>query len=161
MTKCLLKALKAVNLENHVELFRSLGYDSAGALAHFHQEHFKRLNFSSEELLRVHALLDVLKEATREGKICPHYSKSIPPTIIRARSTEPPTHYRNSRLIKTNTFHSTRQKANENLQPKRSSSSIGMTGRRISSLSTTNKNHGNGFIFQRPSTGVIQQAKKS
>ncbi|CAF4875151.1 unnamed protein product, partial [Rotaria magnacalcarata] len=75
-TKCLLKALKAVDLQNYVELFRSLGYDSAGALAHFHNEHFKQLNLTKQELLRFHALLDVLKEATREGKICPHYSKS-------------------------------------------------------------------------------------
>jgi hypothetical protein len=36
MTKCLFKALKAVDLEKHVGLFRSLGYESAGALAHFH-----------------------------------------------------------------------------------------------------------------------------
>lgn len=158
MTKCLLKALKAVNLENHVDLFRSLGYDSAGALAHFQKEHFKRLNFSSDEILRVHALLDVLKEATREGKICPHYCKSSQPTTIRARSTEPTTQYKNSQLVKTNTFHSTRS-SNENLKPKRSASSLGTTGRRISSLSTTNKTHANGFILQRPSSGVVQQSK--
>jgi hypothetical protein len=134
MTKCLLKALKAVNLENHVELFRSLGYDSAGALAHFHQEHFKQLNLSSDEIHRVHALLDVLKEATREGKICPHYSKST----IRSKSSE----YRNSQLIKT-----------KNIQSKRSTSSIGISGR-LSSVSFTNKNHANGFILQRPSSNV-------
>lgn len=153
MTKCLLKALKAVNLENHVDLFRSLGYDSAGALAHFQKDHFKRLNFSSEEILRVHALLDVLKEATREGKICPHYCKST-----RARSTEPTTHHRTSQLVKTQTFHSTKS-SNENLKPKRSASSLGTNARRIASLSTTAKTHANGFILQRPSSGVVQQSK--
>jgi hypothetical protein len=144
MTKCLLKALKAVNLENHVDLFRSLGYDSAGALAHFHKEHFKQLKLSSEEILRVHALLDVLKEATREGKICPHYCKS---TTTRARSSEPVTHYRNSQPMKTNNSPS------KNLKSKRSTSSTGVTGR-LSAVSLTNKNHANGFILQRPSTSV-------
>ena len=43
MTKCLLKALKAVDLQNHVELFRSLGYDSAGALAHFRAEQLQQI----------------------------------------------------------------------------------------------------------------------
>jgi hypothetical protein len=143
MTKCLLKALKAVNLENHVEFFRSLGYDSAGALAHFHREHFKRLNLSADELLRFHALLDVLKEATREGKICPHYSKS---TSMRAKSTEP-----------TNNLHSKKKQSNENLKSKRSSSSIGIAGR----LSVTNKNPSNGFIVQRPSSVISQQQKNN
>ncbi|UJR20732.1 hypothetical protein I4U23_023851 [Adineta vaga] len=73
MTKCLLKALKAVGLDKHVELFRSLGYESAGALAYFHAEHFEKLNFTEQELLHLISLLDVLKEATRDGKICPHY----------------------------------------------------------------------------------------
>jgi hypothetical protein len=153
MTKCLFKALKAVNLENRVELFRLLGYDSAGALAHFHKEHLKQLNLSSEELLRFHALLDVLKEATREGKICPHYSKST----IRARSTEPLNHHRHSQIIKTNTQY-LKKYSNENLKSKRSSSSIGgeITKR---CLSTINKTHTNGYILQRPSTGLIQQKK--
>lgn len=73
MTKCLLKALKAVGLDKHVELFRSLGYESAGALAYFRTEHFEKLNFTEQELLHLISLLDVLKEATRDGKICPHY----------------------------------------------------------------------------------------
>jgi hypothetical protein len=155
MTKCLLKALKAVDLQNHVELFRLLGYDSAGALAHFHHEHFKQLNFSQQELLRFHALLDVLKEATREGKICPHYSKSNKQSIIknssiRARSTEP-TYHRNSHLNKTNNLHSKKQ-SNENLKPKRSLSSIGTTGRLSSS-------HANGFILQRPLSVLIPKQK--
>ena len=81
MTKCLFKALKAVDLEKHVGLFRSLGYESAGALAHFHTEHFDKLNFSEQELLRLIALLDVLKESTRDGKICPHYFNNQQSTI--------------------------------------------------------------------------------
>jgi len=149
MTKCLLKALKAVNLENHLELFRLLGYDSAGALAHFHKEHFKQLNLSTEEFLRFHALLDVLKEATREGKICPHYSKST----IRAKSTEPSNHHQ---IIKTNTQYLKKQ-SNENFKQKRSSSSIGGITKQC--LSTINKSHTNGYILQRPSTGLIQQPK--
>ncbi|CAF0793299.1 unnamed protein product [Adineta ricciae] len=76
MTKCLFKALKAVGLDKHVELFRSLGYESAGALAHFRTEHFERLNLTEQELLHLISLLDVLKEATRDGKICPHYFSS-------------------------------------------------------------------------------------
>lgn len=143
MTKCLLKALKAVNLENHLELFRLLGYDSAGALAHFHKEHFKQLKFSSEELHRFNSLLDVLKEATREGKICPHYSKST----VRAKSTEPTSSHQHSHLIKPKNFYS-RKQSNENLKPKRSSSSIGITDRH---LSITHKSHPSSFILQRPS----------
>jgi hypothetical protein len=150
MTKCLLKALKAVNLENHVDLFRLLGYDSAGALAHFHKEHFKQLNLSSEELLRFYALLDVLKEATREGKICPHYSK----TTKRSKSTEQLNYHRNSsHFFKINHFYSKKQ-SNENLKPKRSSSSTRITGRH---LSTVNKSHTNGYILQRPSSVLVQQ----
>jgi len=156
MTKCLLKALKAVNLENRIELFRSLGYDSAGALAHFHKEHIKQLNLSPEELLRFHALFDVLKEATREGKICPHYSKSTKQTSIRAKSTEPLNYHRNSQLIKKNNFYLKKQ-SNENLNQKRSSSSMGTTGR----LSTTNKSHSNGCILPRPSSGLIQKQKNN
>ena len=76
MTQCLFKALKAVDLDDHLALFRSLGYDSAGALAHFRAEHFQTLDFNEQELLRLITLLDVLKESTREGKICPHYFHS-------------------------------------------------------------------------------------
>ena len=156
MTKCLLKALKAVDLQNHLELFRSLGYDSAGALAHFHNEHFKRLNLSEQELLRFYALLDVLKEATREGKICPHYSKSNKQVIkknssIRAKSTEP-VYHRNSHLIKSNNLHS-KKSSNDNFKPKRSLSSIGTTTGRVSS------SHANGFIIERPSSVIIQKNK--
>ncbi|CAF0805376.1 unnamed protein product [Didymodactylos carnosus] len=76
MTKCLIKALKAVDLQKHALVFKSLGYDSAGALANFQSNHFNRLNLNEAELLRFIALLDVLKDATREGKICPHYFNS-------------------------------------------------------------------------------------
>lgn len=156
MTKCLLKALKAVNLENHLELFRSFGYDSAGALAHFHHEHFKQLTLSPDELLRFHALLDVLKEATLEGKICPHYSKSSRQTSARAKSTEPPNyHHRNAQSNRTNHLH-TKKPSNGNLKSKRSSSSTAVNGR-SSSLSLNVKSHANGFVLQKPSTGVIRQ----
>ncbi|CAF1553373.1 unnamed protein product [Adineta steineri] len=80
MTKCLLKALKAVDLDKHIGLFRSLGYDSAGALAHFRTEHFEKLNFNEQELLHLISLLDVLKEATRDGKICTHNFSSTKST---------------------------------------------------------------------------------
>ncbi|CAF3544250.1 unnamed protein product [Rotaria sordida] len=161
MTKCLLKALKAVDLQNHIELFRRLGYDSAGALAHFHNEHFKQLNLSKQELHRFHALLDVLKEATREGKICPHYSKThkqstIKTNPIRAKSTESIQH-RNFQSNKTNNLHSIKQ-LNKNLKSKRSSSSTKIT-ERLSSTSLGNKNHLDEFILQRPSSSHIQQQK--
>lgn len=91
MTKCLLKALKAVDLDKHVELFRALGYDSAGALAHFRTEHFEKLNFTEPELLHLISLIDVLKEAARDGKICSHQLPSAkqqsnvkPPATVRA-----------------------------------------------------------------------------
>ncbi|CAF0902470.1 unnamed protein product [Rotaria sordida] len=162
MTKCLLKALKAVDLEQHVGLFRSLGYDSAGALAHFRAEHFEKLNFNEQELLRLIALLDVLKEATREGKICPHYFnstktnkqqttiKSIP---IRASWNDETIQQRNSQS-------KIKKQSIENLRPKRSISSIGMTGRSSSaSMATTKliKNHSNEVILQRPSTVLSRQ----
>ncbi|CAF1214547.1 unnamed protein product [Didymodactylos carnosus] len=76
MAKCLIKALKAVDLQKHALLFKSLGYDSAGALANFQSSHFNRLNLNEDELSRFIALLDVLKDAMREGKICPHYFHS-------------------------------------------------------------------------------------
>lgn len=153
MTKCLLKALKAVNLENHLELFRSFGYDSAGALAHFHHEHFKQLTLSPDELLRFHSLLDVLKEATLEGKICPHYSKSSRQTSSRAKSTEPPNHHHH----RANNLHAVKKQSNENLKSKRSSSSTAINGRSSSSLSFNAKSHANGVMLQKPSTGAIRQ----
>jgi hypothetical protein len=161
MTKCLLKALKAVDLQNYVELFRSLGYDSAGALAHFRKEHFKQLSLSEQELVRFHALLDVLKEATREGKICPHYSNSNKQFITKSSSSRTGSsgsmHHRNSQLSKTNYLHLKKQ-SNENFQSKRSSSSIEVTGR-LSATSVTNKSHANGFILRKPSSDVIRQKK--
>ena len=159
MTKCLLKALKAVDLQNHVELFRSLGYESAGALAHFHTEHFKQLHLSSQELVRFHALLDVLKEATREGKICPHYSKSHKTsshktTSNRAKSTES-TLQRNSPLIPSKNPYS-RNLSNETLKTKRISNSVGLSAR-TSTTSLNNRNHSDRFILQKPSSTHIQQ----
>ncbi|CAF2168879.1 unnamed protein product [Rotaria magnacalcarata] len=161
MTKCLLKALKAVDLQNYVELFRSLGYDSAGALAHFHNEHFKQLNLTKQELLRFHALLDVLKEATREGKICPHYSKSHKQSTTksisaRSKSTESIQH-RIFQSNKINHCYSVKE-SNENLQPKRSSSSMKIK-QRSSLASLTNGSHTDGFHIQKPSSILIEQPK--
>lgn len=82
MTKCLFKALKAVDLDKHVGLFRSLGYESAGALAHFRTEDFDKLKFVEQDLLRLISLLDVLKESTRDGKICPHYFTTSTKTTV-------------------------------------------------------------------------------
>jgi hypothetical protein len=67
MSACLLKALKAVDLERHIDIFRSLGYHSAGALTQFHTEHFEHLNLQEQELLRLISLLDVLKETSANG----------------------------------------------------------------------------------------------
>ena len=157
MTKCLLKALKAVDLQNYIELFQSLGYDSAGALAHFHHEHFKQLNLSSQELLRFHALLDVLKEAMREGKICPHYSKSHQQSTTKSTSMRSKTiqsiQYQNSQLNKSNYFYSNK-KSNEDLKSHKSSSSI-RTKEHSSVTSLTNKHHAGGFILQRPFSSFI------
>ncbi|UJR28875.1 hypothetical protein I4U23_010097 [Adineta vaga] len=158
MTKCLLKALKAVDLQNHVELFRSLGYDSAGALAHFHKEHLKYLHLSSQELLRFHALLDVLKEATREGKICPHYSKCnrdlLPKKSTSLYSgTKESIQYRSSQLY-------TKKSSNDNLDCKRSASALGISGR-VSGTSTNHVNHANGFIVERPASVMTQQQRST
>ncbi len=159
MTKCLFKALKAVDLEKHVGLFRSLGYDSAGALAHFRAEHFEKLNFTEQELLHLIALLDVLKEATREGKICPHYFNSnktntqqstIKSPSIRASWSDETIQQRNSQSnIRKNQS-----------KPKRSMSSIGITGRSSStSMASTKtiKNSSNEFISPRSSTVLSRQ----
>jgi len=155
MTKCLFKALKAVDLEKHVGLFRSLGYDSAGALAHFRAEHFEKLNFTEQELLHLIALLDVLKEATREGKICPHYFNSNKTNTqksasIRASWSDETIQQRNSQSnIRKNQS-----------KPKRSMSSIGITGRSSStSMASTKtiKNSSNEFISPRSSTVLSRQ----
>jgi hypothetical protein len=162
MTKCLFKALKAVDLEKHVGLFRSLGYDSAGALAHFRAEHFEKINFTEQELLRLIALLDVLKEATREGKICPHYFNSnktniqqstIKSTPIRASWSDETIQQRNSQL-------NIKKQSNENIKSKRSMSSVGITGRSSStSMASTKtiKNSSNDFISPRSSTVLSRQ----
>ena len=131
MTKCIFKALKAVDLEKYVGLFRSLGYESAGALAHFRAEHFDKLNFAEQELLRLIALLDVLKEATREGKICPHYFNSslkqirqqstIKSAPIRASWSDETVQQRNSQVT-------IKKQSSDNIKPKKSVSSMGFTG---------------------------------
>jgi hypothetical protein len=162
MTKCLLKALKAVDLQNHVELFRLLGYDSAGALAHFHHEHFKQLNFSQQELLRFHALLDVLKEATREGKICPHYFNSTKPPKPQSTVKSAPIHASwSDETIQQRYFQPTiKKQTNDNLKSRRSMSSTGLTGRSSSvsmASAKTVKNHSNAFTLQRPSTVLSRQ----
>jgi hypothetical protein len=159
MTKCLFKALKAVDLEKHVGLFRSLGYDSAGALAHFRAEHFEKLNFTEQELLRLIALLDVLKEATREGKICPHYFNStktnntqqstIKSAPIRASWSDETVQQRR------NTQSNLRKQSNNSMKPKRPISSTGINGRSSStSMAPTkaNKNPSNEFISPRSSS---------
>ena len=159
MTKCLFKALKAVDLDQRVGLFRSLGYDSAGALAYFRAEHFESLNFNEEELLRFIALLDVLKEATHEGKVCPHYFNSnktnkqqskIKSAPIQANWSDETTRPRNSQST-------VKKQSTENFQNK---NSMGFTGRLSSaSMATTNivKNHSNEFNLQRPSTVLSRQ----
>lgn len=163
MTRCLFKALKAVDLQNHAELFRLLGYDSAGALAHFRNDHFKQLNLSKQELLRFHALLDVLKEATREGKICPHYSSSHKQTTFklvsnRSKSTE---HIRdqNSQSNKINNFYIKKQ-SNDSLKTKRSLSSVQIKPH-LSSSSLTSRSHTNGFTLQRPTSTLVSESKNN
>jgi hypothetical protein len=157
MTKCIFKALKAVDLEKHVGLFRSLGYDSAGALAHFRAEHFQKLNFNEQELLHLISLLDVLKQATREGKICPHYFhstkttkqqttiKSAPP--VRASWNDETVQQRNA----------IKKQSNDNIKSRRSKSSIEVTRRSPSASVKTIKNYSNEFISQKTSTVVSRE----
>ena len=161
MTKCLFKALKAVDLQNHADLFRLLGYDSAGALSHFHHEHFQQLDLTEQELRRFHALLDVLKEATREGKICPHYSKSArhPRTApkedsTRVKSSHAAVQYRYAESTKPKDTHAKNQLENH-LRTKKSSSSIGTMRESSSSIRTQSDGH----ILHRPIavTGRQQQ----
>ena len=149
MTKCLFKALKAVDLEKHVGLFRSLGYESAGALAHFHTEHFQKLNFTEQELLRLISLLDVLKDSTREGKICPHYFNLSKPTNIQ------PSTIKSAPQIRASW-------SDETIQHKNSQSNIKkpITGRSssISMGSMKNiKNSSNDFLSPRSSTVLSRQ----
>ena len=147
MTKCLFKALKAVDLENHADLFRLLGYDSAGALSHFRHEHLQQLHLTDHELRRFHALLDVLKEATREGKICPHYSKSarhprtLPkPDSTRIKSSHAAVQYRHAESTQTKDTHSKNQLENH-LRTKKSSSSIGSMRDAASNIRTQCDGH--------------------
>lgn len=156
MTKCLFKALKAVDLEEHVGLFRSLGYESAGALAHFRTEHFEKLNFSEQDLLRLIALLDVLKESTRDGKICPHYFTSTKTTVQQSNIKTAPifASWSDETIPKANL----RKPINGNLKPKRSNSSIAVPGRSSSMSMQVNKpSSANDFISQRSSTVLSRQ----
>ena len=149
MTKCLFKALKAVDLEQHTGLFRSLGYDSAGSLTRFRTEHFERLHLNEQELLRLISLLDVLKEASGEGKVGRHYFQSArsnkqsstgKPVPIRA-SWSDETNQQQQQHSQTTKF----QQSNDNIRTKRSTSTLGRA-------SKTGNNHPNEMIFQRPST---------
>ena len=152
MTKCLFKALKAVDLEAHINSFRSLGYDSAGALARFRTEHFEQLNLKEQELLRLISLLDVLKEATGEGKSCPHYFQSS--RITKPSTTNKSAAIRASWSDETHQQqrHSQVKQTNDHLQPRKSTSSMGFTGRAPSATTKSVQNYANELIFQRPST---------
>jgi hypothetical protein len=153
MTKCLFKALKAVDLEKHVGLFRSLGYESAGALAHFHTEHFDKLNFNEQELLRLIALLDVLKEATRNGKICPHYFNTTKTNSQQSNIKSVPI----SASWSDETVPQRNSQSNLRKQPKRSTSLIGVTGRSSSTLMAPTKPSSNEFLSHRSSTVLSRQ----
>ena len=150
MTKCLFKALKAVDLEKYVGLFRSLGYESAGALAHFRAEHFNQLNFNEQELLRLIALLDVLKDATRDGKICPHYFTSSKGHPQQSNIKSVPIHASWS----DETVPQRNSQSNLRKPPKRSMTSVGITGR---SSSTAAKPPSNEFLPSRSSTVLSRQ----
>lgn len=165
MTKCLLKALKAVDLHNYIDLFRLLGYDSAGALAHFHPDHFKQLHLTDEELARFRALLDVLQQATREGKICPHYCKSSRQgrstsrrDSIRISSSIEGVQYRHGPATMKKDPVVTKKQSHHDIKPKRSKSSIDIHGR-SSSSNATQKQHADGFLLQRPSSVTIPTRK--
>lgn len=162
MTKCLFKALKAVDLDQYLELFHSLGYDSAGALAKFRAEHFEKLNFTEPELLRLIALLDVLKESTREGKICPHYftsnKSSKQPSTIKSISIQ--ASWSDETAQQRNSQSTIMRQSHENLKPKRATNSIGASARSTSASMTTTKkikNQPNESTAQRSSTIVSRQ----
>lgn len=155
MTKCLLKALKAVDLEKHVGLFRSLGYDSAGALAYFRAEHFEKLNFNEQELLHLISLLDVLKEASRDGKICTHYfsSNKQPSPIKSAPSVR--ASWCDDAARQRNAPSTRRKQSNENIKSKRSRSSVDVTRR--STMQSTNNHQLEEFITSDASTALNRE----
>lgn len=159
MTKCLFKALKAVDLEKHVGLFRSLGYESAGALAHFRTEHFEKLNFNEQELLRLITLLDVLKESTRDGKICPHYFNSSKTHTQQSNIKSPPIRasWSDETIPQRNSQSNLRKPSNENIKPKRSMSSAGVMGRLSSTSMAPTKFSSNELTPQRSSTVLSRQ----
>ncbi|CAF0858388.1 unnamed protein product [Adineta steineri] len=146
MTKCLLKALKAVDLDKHIGLFRSLGYDSAGALAHFRTEHFEKLNFNEQELLHLISLLDVLKEATRDGKICTHNFSSTKST----QQQQQQSNIKSNPIIRAAWCDDTNPQKNS--QSKRSKSSIDITRR-----SSIQRNYSDDFIIQKTSTVLSRE----
>lgn len=162
MTKCLFKALKAVDLDQYVGSFRSLGYDSAGALANFRAEHFEKLNCNEQELLRLIALLDVLKEATREGKICPHYFNSNKTKKQQApiKSIPIQASWSDETGQQRNTQATIKKQSNVNPKQKRSISSMGVSGRSSSvSMAPTKsiKKYSDEVTLQRPSTVLSRQ----
>ena len=155
MTKCLFKALKAVDLDKHVGLFRSLGYESAGALARFRTEDFDKLKFSEQDLLRLIALLDVLKESTRDGKICPHYFTTSTKTTVQQSNIKSTPIYAswNDETIPQRYSQSNLRKLNqENNKMKRTNSSMGFPGRSSSISMSLNKPSTSEIISQRSST---------
>ncbi|CAF5003544.1 unnamed protein product, partial [Rotaria magnacalcarata] len=155
-------ALKAVDLDQHVGSFRSLGYDSAGALANFRAEDFEKLNCNEQELLRLIALLDVLKEATREGKICPHYFNSNKLTKKQASIKSIPIQASwSDETVQQRNFQSTiKKQSNVNPKQKRPISSIGVSGRSSSASMVPTKpikKYSDEVILQRPSTVLSRQ----
>jgi hypothetical protein len=165
MTKCLVKALNAVDLQHHVDVFRLLGYDSAGALAHFHHEHFKQIHFNEQESIRFHALLDVLKQATSEGKVCPHYCKSTrqsrPTRLIdstRVKDTNTAILYRNGPATANNNYACTKKQSHDEIKSRVNQRSIDARGR-TSSASPIRQQSVNGFMLARPASAVEQQHK--
>jgi hypothetical protein len=148
MTKCLLKALKAVDLERHMNLFLSLGYESAGALTSFRADDFDKLQLNEQELLRLISLLDVLKETSAKSRTC---SNRFQPTNIhkqpltgrtgpiRACWNDDSQKSRSHQTVKSQVF-------DKQLKTKRSMSSFVPVGRKSS------MEQADDLIFQRSST---------
>jgi hypothetical protein len=155
MTKCLTKALKAVNLDNHTGIFLALGYDSAGALAHFRSDHYKQLRFDDQQLSRFHALLDVLQQATKEGKICPHYCKADRPHhFSRTKQTEGIVNYQKTSNRRKHFIYASK-KSQEDLSHRRSHSSLGAVSRG-SVTSIGKKDPPQEFILERSAPAVVK-----
>lgn len=150
MNKCLLKALKTANLDQHLGLFRSLGYDSAGSLTQFRTEDFEKLKFTEQELLRLISLLDALKDGTNEGKFCSHQHHSS--NVIRTKKKSP--------SIRANwTDETTERRPSPSNKAKRIGTSHSFAATRTSSISVSTTqpaatSYLNEMIFQRPSTVI-------